>query len=140
MGSRERDLYGMDAYGNLEYAVGTADDFVCFDWDYEPDTKILRIQSVVNSETGAFIQEFGPMFEGKVEDKDQAYIVAKELIDAALDWCIDNDLVHDQEGWNQDPYYFVRAVARYVKDHRIAWWRGARIVRGAKAHDWMSNS
>ena len=28
----------------------------------------------------------------------------------ALDWCADNGVWHDFEGWNQDPDYFARAI------------------------------
>jgi hypothetical protein len=34
------------------------------------------------------------------------------MVEAALDWCMDNDVIHDEEGWNQDPYYFYRSVVR----------------------------
>ena len=47
-----------DPYGALYFCVGTADDFICF--DYDSDGERVRLHSVINSETGAFIQDFDP--------------------------------------------------------------------------------
>lgn len=123
-------------YGALEFAIGSGDDFHCFDYAHLPDGRII-LDATVNSETGSFIQGAGY----EVVSPAGAVDAASGFVDMAIDWLYESGppfVRHTIRGWNQDPYYFVRAVARYVRDPRIAWWRGARIVRGARAHSWMS--
>lgn len=100
-----------DPYGELEFAVGSKDDFVCFDYAFEEDKCILH--AVLNSETGHFIQDF--RYEVAAAD-DSPYKTAIVMVEEALDWCAANNVKHDKRGWNQDPYYFARAVKRaYLK-------------------------
>ena len=102
-----------DPYGSLrapEFAVGSSDDFVCFDVGYLRKGAVV-IHAVVNCETTYSIEDFAPPKEVPIKD---AFRVAVDMIQAALDWCAVNDITHDQEGWNQDPYYFVRHVAQLV--------------------------
>jgi hypothetical protein len=122
-------------YGSLNFAIGSGDDFHCFDYAELPDKRVV-LHSVVNSETGGFIQDAGY----EVVQPNDAVDVAMGFVDNAIEWLYqggDHALRHTIRGWNQDEYYFVRVVAGCVKDPRIAWWRGARVVRGAKAHDWQ---
>jgi hypothetical protein len=135
-GREARDL--TSPYGSLEFAVGSGDDFHCFDYAELPNGAVA-LHSVVNSETGSFIQDA----DYRVVHHSDAVDVAEGFVDEAIEWLWwggGKPLRHTTRGWNQDPYYFVRAVARCVKDPRIAWWKGARIVRGTKAHDWMRNT
>ena len=46
-----------DPYGSLEYAVGSGDDFWCFDFHVDESRKRVRLHAVINSETGSFIQD-----------------------------------------------------------------------------------
>lgn len=106
-----------DPYGDLEFCVGSGDDFYCFGYaffQWEGDT-YCALHSVINSETGGFIQDGGyqvlrvqPLGEGELLG------AAASMVYEALDWlCMGGDPIqHDKAGWNQDPYYFVRAVAR----------------------------
>ena len=111
-----------DPYGNLEWAVGSGDDFVCFDYHVEDDYVILH--SVINSETGGFIQDF----EAPVRvPRTEAAKEARSLVEHALDWCANNDVRHSVKGWNQDPYYFVRCVRRDVEGLRAG--ERARVAR-----------
>ena len=107
--SAEPHVPNTDPYGELEFAVGSADDFHCFDYDVQPHG--VWLHAVINSEIGSFIQnaddpQFVPFNE--------AENVALGYIDQALEWCGENEVGHDVSGWNQDPYYFVRAVAAAV--------------------------
>ncbi len=82
---------------------------MCLDWGIIEDT--LYFQSVLNSETGSFIMEFG--YEPNVP-RSEAVRVAIGMVDAAYDWCYDNEVEIDHEGWNYSAYRFVEDVARAV--------------------------
>ena len=102
-----------DPYGTLEFAIGSGDDFVCFDYAIDVSARRVCLASCVNSETGSFIQNFeAPIFC----TFDDAPAEARGLVNAALDWCnADAPLIRlDMKGWNQDPAYFIRAVTRAV--------------------------
>jgi hypothetical protein len=99
-----------DPYGHLHYAIGSADDFICFDFT-RLESGLIRLHAVLNSETGSFIMNF----EDPVELPDaEAIPYAVGLVDKALDWCGENEVEHDKEGWNQDPMYFADDVKRIV--------------------------
>jgi|TARA_Y100000310_G_C20195980_1_gene584680 hypothetical protein len=110
-----------DPYGHLEFGIGSEDDFYCFDYAELPNGSI-KLHSVINSETGSFIQD------GEVNEvsKAEAPEVALGMIDQALEWLVEGgdpcedgkpgSIEHDIEGWNQDPYYFYRAVKQYCED------------------------
>lgn len=100
-------------YGSLEYAVGSGDDFYCFDYAHHPNGTHLILHSVINSETGSFIQDG----DYCLVTKDDAVAVAMQMIEEALEWCSLNDIRHSITGWNQDPYYFARAVDHAVNGH-----------------------
>jgi hypothetical protein len=95
-----------DPYGKLEWCIGNADDFWCFDYEINDDDTVT-LHAVINSETGSFIQDAEPPIT--VPEKDTV-AKAQELTDKALEWCAENDIEHDQEGWNQSPCYFRRSV------------------------------
>jgi hypothetical protein len=102
----------LSAYGALEFAIGTGDDFWCFDFavvDLPPHGKRIFMEAVINSETGCFIQRqnFFDSFESHPYAAEET---AKAWTEEALDWCADNDIRHSKRGWNQDPWYFYRAV------------------------------
>lgn len=109
-----------DPYGELEFAVGSADDFVCFDYVYQPGNSVLILHAVVNSETGCFIQNFRTPQAIVTDDPELAYDEACYLVDEALEWCDYGEVDHDYEGWNQDPLYFARAVKCAV-DRDCSW-------------------
>ena len=94
-------------YGFLEYAIGNEDDFVCFDYRIVSSFKggkIFILHSVINSDTGGFIQDDEYIVKTcELYDYDDL-----GLIDGALEWCGMNDIKHNKTGWNQDPYYFHR--------------------------------
>lgn len=106
----------LDPYGCLEFVIGSGDDFVCFDYSVDTSARTVRFASVVNSETGHFIQNFEdectvPFAEAVAE--------AQRLVNAALDWCGENEVEHDAEGRNQDPQYLVRAVTNAISNHPV---------------------
>ena len=92
-------------YGALEYAVGSGDDFSCFDYAFLGDGRVV-LSATVNSETGCFIESAGY----KVVPVEEAPSVALGFVDQAVEWCGWNDVRHTVRGWNQDPYYFYRSV------------------------------
>jgi len=92
-------------YGSLNWAIGSGDDFFCFDYDFLPDNRVV-LDSTINSETGSFIQEA----KYEVVSQDHAPNVALSMVDEGISWAVDNDVRHTKQGWNQDPYYFYRRV------------------------------
>ena len=96
-----------DPYGQLHFCIGSADDFWCFDYATDRSTGMVRIHAVINSETGSFIQDAEPPVEVSI---DHAVETAQRLVDEAVDWMCDNEVEHDQEGWNQDTQFFVRSI------------------------------
>jgi hypothetical protein len=95
-----------DPYGHLLWCIGSADDFWCFDY-HEHDDGTVTIHAVINSETGHFIQDA----EEPVRIlKSDAVDIAKGFVDQALEWCVDNDIEHDTDGWNQSPCWFWRSM------------------------------
>lgn len=98
-------------YGSLEFVIGTADDFICFDYHVDEENKRVLLHAVINSETGSFIQDFeAPAWVSYRDDLLAPYNRANELVGTALDWCAYNNCEHDEVDWNQDPRYFARAV------------------------------
>lgn len=95
-----------DPYGELEFAIGNADDFWCFDYAIIRGESVT-LHAVINSETGSFIQDAEPPITVPL---DRAVEEAKRLTAAALDWCAENEIEHDEAGWNQDATYFWRSV------------------------------
>lgn len=132
-----------DPYGALEFAVGTGDDFWCFDYALDPGDLDrdgwIKLHAVINSETGSFIQNAEPpLFLPIGEDAIKA---AAGLVSAALDWCAENGVRHHFKGWNQDPAYFVRSVrdAVYsVQPEPLAWTRRP-VTRRRKTAQWMKD-
>jgi hypothetical protein len=87
-------------YGALEYAIGSGDDFVCFDYAIL-DNGLVALHSVLNSETDGFIQDG----QYVVVALDQAPDHALALMDGAFE-----DVEHDENEWNQDHWFFYRSI------------------------------
>ena len=105
-------------YGFLTYAIGTADDFWCFDFAViktRPNggRYFLVLHAVINSETGGFIEDGG--YEVVSFVPRQAYQrIELQMIEQALDWLNplgdEKPIRHDKRGWKQDPWFFARSV------------------------------
>jgi len=129
-----RDQYGhiqlenatTDPYGHLEWAVGSGDDFHCFDYaifQHEGESFCV-LHSVINSETGSFIMDGRYEVVNLYQDNWEGEVlqIASDMVGEALDWLCEGGgkpIHHTIKGWNQDPYYFVRAVARGIWRHGI---------------------
>jgi len=124
-GDEARDL--TSPYGALEWAIGTGDDFVCFDYADLPDGNIV-LHAVVNSETAHFIDRFAY----QVVSKDDAPAVAQALCIEALEWAEQDGARLHIRGWNQDPSYFYRCVLHHVRGGR----RPARITKNWRRKLW----
>jgi len=103
-------------YGILHFAVGNGEcdeecdgDFTTF-FDYAelPDGRIV-LHSVHNTESGGYIGDG----EYVVVPKEEAANYACCMVDGALEAVHMNEVRHDTEGWNQDPYFFYRSVENY---------------------------
>ena len=101
-----------DPYGHLTFAIGTDDDFWCFDYAISDDRTMVRLHAVINSETGSFIQDAESPATVPVAE---ALSYAQYLVDQACDWCGENELDHDSEGWNQNTDHFVDALRKDIQ-------------------------
>jgi hypothetical protein len=110
-----RDL--TSPYGCLSYGMGSGDDFYCFDVavvHFNSGDKIA-LHSVINSETGGFIQDG----EYKIVPPDQALAVAQGMVDEAHDWMFNNGV--RQYGWGKNNgEAFIKAVKRIVRSLKQA--------------------
>jgi hypothetical protein len=125
----DKDLLDkLDPYGNLEFSIGTGDDFVCFDLCVDYARRRIALGATVNCDTGGFIENFAP---STVVPFEEAEAIARDWTGRALDWAADGDtpLRLDLKGWNQDPTYFYRSV-RWITEQSAAYHkRPARRVR-----------
>jgi hypothetical protein len=96
-------------YGHLEFVSGSSDDFVCFDYRTIKATggrEFVVLHSVINSETGGFIETFGY----HIVSRKKAVMTARLMTDSAYEWLGINGIRHNRSGWNQDMSYFFRCV------------------------------
>jgi hypothetical protein len=93
-------------YGSLEFAIGSGDDFLCMDYAIvsRGERCWVVLHATLNSETGHFIQNagyeivpLGPKVQGAVTG----------LMDGAFE-----EVPHSVKGWNQDSWYWYRAVTQ----------------------------
>lgn len=113
-------------YGHLEFAVGSGEDFYCFDYEVinaGPRGKFIIMDSVINSETGGFIENalngYVVLPVNTVAQDSAAIHEAFGMVDQALEWCNNNDIRHTVKGWNQNPAYFPICVARALRPYRF---------------------
>lgn len=92
-------------YGSLQFAIGSGDDFHCYDYAFLPDGQVA-LDATVNSETGGFIQGAGY----EICSPEDAPSIALGMVEMGIDWLEMNGLRHNKKGWNQDPFYFYRSV------------------------------
>lgn len=111
-------------YGHLEFAIGTGDDFTCFDYEEVnagPRGRFIVLHSVWNSEAGGYIHdvEYRVLPCNSLAEKAAAVREAIGLMDRALETLSFNELRHSAAGWNQSPEYFPIAVARCLFPYRF---------------------
>jgi len=111
-------------YGHRYFAIGSGDDFHCFDHcllECGPRGVFMILHSVVNSETGNFIQDGSYYVLPANTDEDHLVVVdlAADMVLDAMNWCLDNNIRHDSKGWNQKQPFFVRATARCLRGSRF---------------------
>jgi len=118
------ELYNLTSpYGHLHFAIGSGDDFVCFDYATitGPRGEWIILDATRNSETASFIEgaEYLVLPINTEQEKRDAVRAAFNMADLGFD-----DVQHHRKGWNQDWQYFGRAVfcnlfdfecKRYVK-------------------------
>jgi hypothetical protein len=105
-------------YGHLLFAVGSGDDFYCFDYagvNAGPFGNFMVLHATINSESGGFIQDAFNGYEVMPCNTmaEQKLVIRKAfgMVDAALEWCHHNGIKHDVRGWCQNPYFFAITVA-----------------------------
>jgi len=124
-------------YGILEYAVGNSEGDEKYDGDFTtffdfaelPDGRMI-LHAVVNTESGGYIGDG----EYVIVPKSDAPMMAEEMVANALDAVYMNEVGHDTEGWNQDPFYFSRVVKAYVNGDPT--YRVERIAKECPSYDW----
>ena len=111
-------------YGHLYYATGSEDDFVCHDFEIinaGPRGRFAVLHSVMNSETGSFIQDYDYVVMpcNSIEQQKKVVRCAIGIVDAARAWCDSNGIRHSVKGWNQSADYFAIAVAEQLFPYRF---------------------
>lgn len=131
-------------YGHLAFAVGSGDDFYCFDYEVVnagPRGKFIVLHSTINSEGGGFIMDAPHGYEvlpvNTMAQEADAVRTAFGVVDKALEWCAHNDIKHSTKGWNQNPAYFPICVARALRPYKFRDAMGKEYAvrtRNTKAH------
>ncbi len=113
-------------YGHLEFAIGSGDDFYCFDYEVinaGPRGKFVILHATINSESGGFIMDAPHGYEvlpvNTMAQASAAVRAAFGLMDQALEWCHHNDIRHTVKGWNQNPAYFPICVALALRPYKF---------------------
>ena len=96
-------------YGALEYGVGDEDYCIVFDYGVLPNN-MMALHSIVNCESGGFIQNC----DYKIVPFDEAVDTAQWMLDIAMDTLFENDIENDVEGWNNTGEKFVEDVKRCI--------------------------
>lgn len=103
-----------DPYGELEFVIGSGDDFICFDYHLErldAESVLVIIDAVINSETGSFIQSFD-YYCDVIKVSDNPVEELRVMIYKAIEWCWENEVKYTKQGWNQDPWYVYRSFCQ----------------------------
>ena len=105
-------------YGHLHFAIGTGDDFWCFDFERVnagPRGNFIILHAIINSETGGFTDHaphgYNVLPCNTMADERAAIRLAFGMADQALEWCGHNDIKHSTKRWGQNPDYFPVSVA-----------------------------
>lgn len=113
-------------YGHLLFAVGSEDDFYCFDYNCVnagPLGNFMVLHATINSESGSFIMDaphgYNVLPCNTMTEKKAVIREAFGVVDDALEWCHHNDIKHDVRGWNQNAYCFAIAVAESLFSWRF---------------------
>lgn len=117
-GEEAREL--TSPYGLLHFAVGctehddgegsTVDWSRLFDYAELPNGRIV-LHAVTDSDSGGFTEQAAYLTVSRDEAPAQALRLVTDALAAMGE--IAPDAAHDEDGWNQDPYYFARAVAAH---------------------------
>lgn len=119
------ELYNLtNPYGFLHFAIGSGDDFWCFDFkeiNAGPRGCFVILDATINSETGSFIM--GSRYEvmpcNSSEEKRNVVLKASEIAGEARSWVADNEVRHSKSDWSQDMFYFERSVASAMFSYRF---------------------
>lgn len=121
------DIIGREArqltspFVRREFAVGTRDDFWCFDFAILPNGRVA-LHAVINADSEGFFDDGAYLVVPKEEAADQA----RRLVSMALEWCAEHGLSHSYRDCGKDPMCFARAVNRAVSTPHL------RLVAGSK--------
>lgn len=111
-------------YGHLEFCIGSDDDFFCFDYETieaGPRGKFIILHSVINSESGGFIDgsEYAILPVNTRAEIAYAVRAAFGLVEQADDWCSSNGVKHSMKGWAQNHNYFPISVAKALWPYKF---------------------
>lgn len=120
-------------YGHLYYATGSGDDFVCYDFEIinaGPRGMFAVLHSVMNSETGSFIQDYDYVVMpcNSIEQQKTVVRCAFGVVDAAREWCDHNGIRHTVKGWNQSADFFAISIAEHLFPYRFKNKQGQTIA------------
>lgn len=87
----------INPFGTLNWTLGSADDFVCFDYAILGDGTMV-LGSEVTSESSSFTREFRYVHV----DVPDALVEAEEMVSKAREWCEENEV--NTEESNEDEW------------------------------------
>jgi hypothetical protein len=118
-------------YGFLNFAIGNGDDFLCMDYTVidVDDGQYIILDTVLNSETGSFIQGGGyeVLPVNTLAEKREAIRTTYGMMDGGFE-----DVRHSVKGWNQDVWYWSRCVARALFPDEMEKFSERQMRRGGK--------
>ena len=118
------ELYNLTApYGRLHFAVGSGDDFICYDYaTIECVTgRWIILDATINVDTSGWIDGYGyhVLPARSMEEVQQAVLMAANMVGDAVEWCYEMNVRMTYRGWNQRPAYFLNCVARALSSWRF---------------------
>ena len=121
-------------YGHLLYAIGSVDDFYCFDYadvNAGPRGCFIILHATINSDSGGFIEDaphgYRVMPANSMAERAAAVREAFGMADQAVEWCMHNDIRHSTKKWNQNDRFFPLSVAQHLFPWRFKRRDGAQI-------------
>jgi hypothetical protein len=104
-----------DPYGNLEYSIGSEDDFWCFDYEINQEDGTVTLHAVINSETGHFIED---SYKDTYPIETHSIIdYVHEMFDEAHEWCIINGINFNYNETKITEWRFINDVSKSILNY-----------------------
>lgn len=106
-----------DPLSSMEYVIGTIIDHIAFDFCLLPN-HMAALHAVFKSETSGFIEDYSYQLVYMEDAPDVALGIIDNIIE---EWILEQEIDHDEIFWNQDVFYFYRAVSKACGRENPEW-------------------